>query len=558
VVNAANTLVLRDGDDVAVALSDLAAGDMVATGESAGVAVRAAVPAGHKVAVRDLPAGTKVRKYGEVIGVTTVPVAAGEHVHVHNLAFVPASGPGDSRSPAGNAAGAGQRGGGTGQRGIGAGAGRRGGGTGQRGIGAGAGRRGGGTGQRGIAGQHRTRPQTGTATFDGIVRPDGRVGTRNYLGVLTSVNCSATVAKLIARKAQAMVDASPHLDGVVALTHGTGCGMAAPGEGLDILRRTLTGYAAHPNFAGIVTVGLGCEVNQLADLDLAGCPNPVRMLSIQEAGGTTAAARAGVEALASLLPEAESARRTPVPASALILGLNCGGSDAFSGMTANPALGAAVDLLVAQGGTAVLAETPEIYGAEHLLVARAASPDVADSLLARIAWWDGYTAASGTTMDANPAPGNKAGGITTILEKSLGAIAKGGTTPLRAVYQYAQRVGAKGLVFMDTPGYDPVSVTGIVAGGAQVVCFTTGRGSVFGAKPAPSLKLCSNSRTHAAMGEDMDVNCGVIADGEASVSDVGRKIFDRVLAVASGRATASELLGFGDEEFTPWQLGVVM
>ena len=502
----ADALALRQGDDVAVALGDLVPGDLVASGPSPGVVVRTAVPAGHKVALRDLPAGAQLHKYGEVIGAATVPIEAGDHVHVHNLAFVPSA---VAHEPGSRA--------------------------------------------------RAVTPAPGPpATFDGFVRPDGRVGTRNYLGVLTSVNCSATVAKLIARKAQAMVDASPHIDGVVALTHGTGCGMAAPGEGLDILRRTLRGYAAHPNFAGIVAVGLGCEVNQLADLDLTGCPTPLRSLSIQETGGTAAAAQAGVAALASLLPQAESARRTPVPVSELILGLNCGGSDAFSGMTANPALGSAVDLLVAHGGTAVLAETPEIYGAEHMLTARAATPAVADALLARIAWWDAYTSASGATMDANPSPGNKAGGITTILEKSLGAIAKGGATPLRAVYEYAQPVTAKGLVFMDTPGYDPVSVTGIVAGGAQLVCFTTGRGSVFGAKPAPSLKLCSNSRTYAAMAEDMDINCGVIADGQASVAEVGRKIFDLVLAAASGRATASELLGFGDEEFTPWQLGAVM
>jgi arabinonate dehydratase len=505
----ADVLVLRDGDDVAVALGDLAPGECVPGGAAAGVrprvVVRTAVPAGHKVALRGVPAGAQVRKYGEVIGVATTPIEAGDHVHVHNLAFVPSE---VSHQP--------------------------------------------GT---------RARPATpapGSVTFDGFVRPDGRVGTRNYLGVLTSVNCSATVAKLIARKAQALVEASPHVDGVVALTHGTGCGMASSGEGLEILRRTLSGYAAHPNFAGIVAVGLGCEVNQLADLDLTGCPTPVRSFTIQEAGGTTAAAQAGADALASLLPEAEAARRTPVPASALTLGLNCGGSDAFSGMTANPALGAAVDLLVAHGGTAVLAETPEIYGAEHMLTARAASREVAGALLARIAWWDAYTAASGASMDANPSPGNKAGGITTILEKSLGAIAKGGSTPLCGVYEYAQPVTAKGLVFMDTPGYDPVSVTGIVAGGAQLVCFTTGRGSVFGAKPAPSLKLCSNSRTYAAMTDDMDVNCGVIADGDATVAEVGKKIFDLVLDVASGHATASELLGFGDEEFTPWQLGAVL
>jgi arabinonate dehydratase len=495
-----DVLVLRDGDDVAVALRDLAAGESVD-----GVTVRTAVPAGHKIALRDVRPGAQVRKYGEVIGAAAAPIAAGEHVHVHNLGFVPsnvAHAPGSQLRP--------------------------------------------------------VSPPAEEVTFQGYVRPDGRAGTRNYLGVLTSVNCSATVAKLIARRAQPLVDASPHVDGVVALTHGTGCGMAASGEGADILRRTLSGYAAHPNFAGIVAVGLGCEVNQLGDLDLTGCPAPVRSLTIQEAGGTTAAAQAGVDALAALLPGAEAARRTPVPASQLVLGLECGGSDSFSGMTANPALGAAADLLVSHGGTAVLAETPEIYGAEHMLTARAAAPEVASALMARIAWWEAYTAANGGTMDANPSPGNKAGGITTILEKSLGAIAKGGTTPLRAVYEYAEPVTAKGLVFMDTPGYDPVSVTGLVAGGAQVVCFTTGRGSVFGAKPAPSIKLCSNSATYAAMAEDMDVNCGVIADGETSVAEVGRKIFGLVLEVASGRQTASELLGFGDEEFTPWQLGAVL
>jgi altronate hydrolase len=248
----------------------------------------------------------------------------------------------------------------------------------------------------------------------------------------------------------------------------------------------------------------------------------------------------------------------PVPASRLILGLECGGSDGYSGITANPALGAAADLLVGCGGTAGLGETPEIYGAEHLLIARAAIPAVGDAIRERIAWWEAYAAQDAGTLDGNPSPGNKAGGITTITEKSLGAIAKGGTTALRAVYRYAEPVTETGLVFMDTPGYDPVSVTGMVAGGAQVVCFTTGRGSVFGGKPAPSLKLCSNSETYRRMTEDMDVNCGEIADGTATVATVGRRIFDLVLATASGRRTASELLGFGDEEFTPWQLGAVL
>lgn len=499
-------LTLAPGDDVAIALEDLAPGDELAG--QPGVTAREPVPRGHKVALHDLAAGAPVRKYGQVIGAASAPITTGEHVHSHNLAFAPQlqGGPAtDLHSRAGTPAADGP-----------------------------------------------------VPAFDGYVRDDGRVGTRNYVGIVTSVNCSATVAKLIAREAERRLAGFPHVDGVVALTHGTGCGMTETGEGPDMLRRTLRGYAEHPNFAAVLAIGLGCEVNQLSTLDLASGPNPAAAMTIQEAGGTTAAVRKGLDELATLLPAADAARRVPVPASKLILGLECGGSDGYSGITANPALGVAADLLVGYGGTAILGETPEIYGAEHLLIARAATPAAADAIRERIAWWKTYAAQSGGTLDANPSPGNKAGGITTIAEKSLGAVAKGGSTPLRAVYRYAEPVTTRGFVFMDTPGYDPVSVTGMVAGGAQVICFTTGRGSVFGGKPAPSLKLCSNSDTYRRMTEDMDVNCGEIADGTATVAEMGRRIFDLVLATASGRRTASELLGFGEEEFTPWQLGVVL
>ena len=509
-------LTLAPGDDVAIALDDLAPGDELAG--QPGVTVRAPVPRGHKVALRDVAEGAPVRKYGQVIGAASMPIAAGEHVHSHNLEFAP------------------QLQGGLGGRAVPP--------------------DGGVTG--GVVPPGEDTAGGPIPTFDGYVRTDGRVGTRNYIGIVTSVNCSATVAKLIAREAERRLRDFPNVDGVVALTHGTGCGMSVAGEGPDMLRRTLHGYAEHPNFAGILAIGLGCEVNQLADLDLTAGPNPSAALTIQEAGGTTAAVRKGLDELAKLLPAADAARRVPVPVSRLILGLECGGSDGYSGITANPALGAAADLLAGYGGTAVLGETPEIYGAEHLLIARAAMPAVADAIRERISWWEAYAAQSGATLDANPSPGNKAGGITTIAEKSLGAVAKGGSTPLRAVYRYAEQVTETGLVFMDTPGYDPVSVTGMVAGGAQVVCFTTGRGSVFGCKPAPSLKLCSNSDTYRRMTEDMDVNCGEIADGTATVGEMGRRIFDLVLATASGRRTASELLGFGEEEFTPWQLGAVL
>ena len=337
--------------------------------------------------------------------------------------------------------------------------------------------------------------------------------------------------------------------------------MDGHGDGLEVLRRTLTGFARHPNFAGVVLVGLGCEDNQLDALTQAWsqpASTPIRVMTIQDEGGTTATVDKGIACLSEMLPEANAATRRPVPVSELVLGLQCGGSDSFSGITANPALGVAGDLLVAQGGTAVLGETPEIYGAEHLLTYRASSPEVADKLLERIAWWESYTSANHGSMDNNPAPGNKAGGLTTILEKSLGAVAKGGSTDLTGVYGYAEPVTGRGLVFMDTPGYDPVAATGQVAGGANLVCFTTGRGSVFGCKPAPSIKLATNSAMYRRMEEDMDVNCGTILDGEETVQACGQRIFDLMLKTASGQPTKSESFDFGGAEFAPWVLGATM
>ncbi|MER6509858.1 altronate dehydratase family protein [Nonomuraea sp. NPDC001636] len=480
---------LREGDDVAVALRDLRAGERLG-----GLIVAEEVPRGHKVALRALRAGEPVLKYGQHIGVASAGITPGAHVHTHNLRY-------DDTAP------------------------RR----------------------AAHAAPARTPPAAdGISYFDGYVRPDGRVGTRNHIGILTSVNCSATVAKLVARRFQD----HDGIDGVVALTHNTGCGLADDGEGLEILRRTLDGYAAHPNFGAILMLGLGCEVNQPT--------TAIPTLSIQELGGTRKTVDAATRAVEELLPDVARARRTPVPASELILGLQCGGSDGYSGLTANPALGVAADLLVAQGGTAVLGETPEIYGAEHLLAERAATPEVAARLMERIAWWREYVATHGGSMDHNPSPGNREGGITTILEKSLGAVTKGGSTPLTAVYEYAERVEAKGLVFMDTPGYDPVSATGMVAGGANVICFTTGRGSVYGCRPVPSAKLATSSELFRRMAGDMDLDCGPVADGRADLETVGRQIFDLVLRVASGEPTRSEELGFGAEEFVPWQLGAVM
>jgi altronate hydrolase len=506
-----SVLRLRDGDHVGVARRDLSEGDEIAV-VGTELRLRSDVPSGHKVALVDIDAGEQVRKYGEVIGVATEAIPAGSHVHVHNLAMADLDHSG---------------------------------------------------GRVRVVPRVEPLPVEEQASFEGIVRPDGRVATRNYVGVLTTVNCSATTARRIADQVtwSGVLDDFGHVDGVVALTHATGCGLAGDGEGLEVLRRTISGYAEHPNFGALVVVGLGCEVNEIGALtrgfDLPST-TPVVPLTIQDLGGTRRTAERGVGLVRDLLPDLDRTRRETVPASRLVLGLNCGGSDGWSGVTANPALGLAVDTLVRHGGAAVLAETPEVYGAEHLLTQRVVEEAVAERLVERIHWWERHTALTGGSMDNNPSPGNKAGGLTTILEKSLGAVAKGGSGPLAEVVEYAERVHGPGLVFMDTPGYDPVSVTGIVAGGANVVCFTTGRGSAFGAKPVPSIKLATNTDVFTRMDEDMDVNCGSILDGDRTLEEVGDEVFRTVLEVASGRLTKSEELGYGNEEFTPWQLGATM
>ena len=501
---------IHPADDVVIARQQLLGGTPIA---SEGITVSGLVPPGHKIAVRAIAAGQPVRRYNQIIGTATRDIAAGQHVHSHNLAF--------SRFDRGHAVGG------------------------------------------------DVRPVAyvdSPATFDGIVRADGRVATRNYIGVLTSVNCSATVARAIADHFRRDIHpealaAFPNVDGIVALTHGAGCATDSEGEGLRVLRRTLAGYARHANFAAVIVVGLGCETNQIQGL-LAqeGLREGAKLVtySIQDAGGTAKSVARGIEVVKQLLPEANAVQREPVPASHLVVGLQCGGSDGYSGISANPGLGAAVDLVVRHGGTAVLSETPEIYGGEHLLLQRAVSQAVADKLEARLQWWTEYCTRHHAEMDNNPSAGNKTGGLTTILEKSLGAIAKGGTTPMVDVYEYAQPITAKGFVYMDTPGYDPVSATGQVAGGANLICFTTGRGSAYGCAPTPSLKLATNSALWAKQEDDMDINCGTVIDGFESVEQLGERIFLEMLAAASGRKTKSELHGYGQNEFVPWALGAVM
>ncbi len=497
-------LILDDQDNVALALDDLPAGATVK-----GVLLQEPIPAGHKLALTALEPGTSIRKYAQIIGFARVPIAPGTHVHTHNC---------DVQSFSRDYA-------------------------------------------FGAEAQGTSLVAT-PATFEGFLRSDGRAGTRNYIAVLTSVNCSATVAKAIAGQFtdDAVRAEFPNVDGVVAFTHGTGCGQNIKGEGLALLRRVLSGYATHPNVAGALVVGLGCEVNQIPDfLKEEGLETGARLrtLVIQESGGTRKTVEAGVALVREMLHEANQCQRQTLPASHLTLALQCGGSDAYSGITANPALGAASDLLVQHGGTTVLSETPEIYGAEHLLTRRAASEAVGRKLIERIHWWEDYTARHGGEMDNNPSPGNKAGGLTTILEKSLGAVAKGGRSDLADVALYAERLRTRGFIFMDSPGYDPVSITGQVASGCNVVCFTTGRGSVYGCKPAPSLKLATNTPMFERMFEDMDLNCGEVLDG-VPLEQMGERIFRLILETASGKPTKSEQFGFGDYEFLPWQIGAVM
>jgi altronate hydrolase len=502
------TVRLHPNDNVVTARIDLLPNTAVA-GED--VACSARISAGHKVATRPIAKGEPVRKYDQIIGFASEDIAPGEHVHVHNVEM--------HDFARDYAFGADVR-------------------------------------------PTQYVPESERASFDGFLRANGKAGTRNFIGVLSTVNCSATVCHHVAETfPRDELAAYPNVDGIVALTHGTGCGMADRGDGFAALQRTLWGYARHPNFAGVLMIGLGCEVNQIDFLleayQIQRGPH-FRTMTMQGTGGTRKTIERAQDMIREMLPHANAARRQRISASEISLALQCGGSDAYSGITANPALGAACDLLVRHGGTGILAETPEIYGAEHLLTRRAVSRQVGEKLVERIRWWEEYTRINGGEMNNNPSPGNKAGGLTTILEKSLGAAAKGGTTNLTGVYKYAEPVTERGFAFMDSPGYDPCSVTGQVASGANIVCFTTGRGSCFGFKPAPSIKLATNTEMYRRMEEDMDVNCGIILDGEVTLEQMGGRIFDLILEVASGRRTKSEDLGLGNHEFTPWQIGAVM
>ena len=499
---------LHPSDNVVIARVDVGIGSKI---ESEGLTSRSQVPAGHKIAAINIAKGDPILKYDTCIGFATVDIAAGTYVHSHNVTFQEYD--------------------------------------------------------RDYAYSKNYQatkllPQEQQAQFMGYVRADGQVGTRNFIGILSTVNCSATVVHKVAEAyTPERLKSFPNIDGVVGLSHGLGCGMEMTGEPMELLRRTIGGYARNPNFAAVLIIGLGCERNQLAGLmtqeGLESNPR-LKTFIMQEDGGTRKTIESAIESLQSMLPLANDVRREPVSASHLKIGLQCGGSDGFSSITANPALGAAMDILVQHGGTPILSETPEIYGVEHTLTRRAVSREVGEKLIERIRWWkDVYSPGRDVQINGAVSPGNQVGGLANIFEKSLGSSMKGGTTGLMQVYRYAEPVREHGLVFMDTPGFDPCSATGQIAGGANMIMFTTGRGSMFGAKPVPSVKLATNTPMYSRLTEDMDLNCGEILDGTATLQEIGQRIFDLMLRVASGERTKSELLDLGNHEFVPWNIGVV-
>lgn len=497
---------LNSIDDVVVARHPVAAGTFL---PQENITVQSDIPEGHKISLRDIANGEAVKRYGQIIGFASKEIKAGDHIHTHNLSM------GDF------------------------------------------------TRDYAFGEDTIELPKAKNIdTFMGIKRADGRVATRNFIGILTSVNCSATVARAIEDHYKKVgLDNYPNVDGIVALPQSFGCAIGFDSEAMVVMRRTLSGYARHVNFAGVVIIGLGCESNQIKDLIQVEGLTEGKMLhtmTIQETGGTQKTINKGIEIIDGMLAQANQVKREPVPASEIILALECGGSDSYSGISANPVLGYAADKIVQQGGTAILSETSEIYGAEHLLTRRAVTPEVGKKLIARIEWWEDYCTRTKSEMNNNPSAGNKEGGLTTVLEKSLGGIAKGGTSNLVDVYEYAEPVTAKGLVFMDTPGYDPIAVTGQIAGGANLLCFTTGRGSAFGSKPTPSLKLATNNTLWQRQEEDMDINCGNVVEGTETIAEAGERLYEMILEMASGKKTKSEQFGYGSLEFVPWNIGSIM
>ncbi len=497
-----NIIKLNALDNVAVAPMNIPLGSKI----NSQLKAETKIPYGHKISLKSIKKNELIYKYGQIIGIATEQIKKGSHVHSHNLEFHEFS-------------------------------------------------------------RYYKKNKTlkipeyiNDRYFKGFKRQNGNVGTRNYIGLISTVNCSATVVKKIADKLNKYLSESNfhNIDGAVCLKHSSGCGMNTSGKGMDVFNRTIEGFKKHPNFGKVFVIGLGCECAQISLYKNNNLNDEIEYLNIQDEGGTNKIINTVYENIISNMPKINSIHRSEIPISELNLALQCGGSDAYSGITANPALGIATDLLVLHGGSAILSETPEIYGAEHLLFERIEEDKLINKINNQISWWKKYTEINEGSLDNNPSPGNKKGGLTTILEKSLGAISKSGHTTLVDVLEYGEKISKKGLQFMDSPGYDPVSVTGQVAAGANLICFTTGRGSCFGFKPTPSLKIATNTNMYNNLKDDMDINAGTIMDGVKSVEEVGQAIFDELIRIASGGKTKSEINDYGDDEFNPWIIGATM
>jgi len=496
-----NLITLHKRDNVAVAPMSIPSNKAI----NSNLTSKDPIPFGHKIALFKINKNDFIYKYGQIIGIASKDIIKGEHVHSHNLEFSE------------------------------------------------------------FEREYKINNQPNNESksddkffFEGFKRKNGKSGTRNYIGLLSTVNCSATVVKKIADTINndSELQKYENIDGAVCLKHSSGCGMNSKGYGMTVFNQTIEGFKHHPNFSKVFVIGLGCECAQISlykeDDD------SVVYMNIQDEGGTKKIIENVSNQILDMLPDLNREERVKIPVSELIVALQCGGSDAYSGITANPALGYASDLLIQQGGSTILAETPEIYGAEHLLIERASDVDIVKKLQQQIEWWKHYTSINESSMDNNPSPGNKKGGLTTILEKSLGAVAKSGTSAMEDVLSYAEPLKKKGFNYMDSPGYDPVSVTGQVASGSNVICFTTGRGSCFGFKPAPSLKIATNTNMYNKLEEDMDINAGVIMDGESDIKEIGEKIFNYIIETASGKLSKSEINGYGDDEFNPWVIGAII
>ena len=496
-----NIIKLNAKDNIAVAPMNIPTGSEI----NSELKTQSNIPFGHKISLVDIKKGDLVYKYGQIIGIASEEIKKGSHVHSHNLIFHEF----DRNYK--------------------------------------------------FIKKKLSQNYKSNKSFFGYKRQNGTVGTRNYIGLISTVNCSATVVKKIANKINKYLRDKnfKNIDGAVCLKHSSGCGMNTSGKGMDVFNRTIEGFKSHQNFGKVFVIGLGCECAQISIYKNNNKDN-VEYLNIQDEGGTNQIINKVFKRVIEELPKINKLERSESPLSKLTLALQCGGSDSYSGITANPALGIAADLLVEYGGSTILAETPEIYGAEHLLIERALKESHIDKLNDQIKWWKHYTKINDGSLDNNPSPGNKKGGLTTILEKSLGAVAKGGNSVMVDVLDYAEKISNNGFHFMDSPGYDPVSVTGQVAAGSNLICFTTGRGSCFGFKPTPSLKIATNTNMYNNLIEDMDVNAGTIMDGVNSIEEIGAQIFEELIEVASGKKTKSEINEYGDDEFNPWVIGATM